>query len=275
MFKILICFYTCHFFVWRPFLPFLAQKISKRKLITRLLSPDGKLEMHLTYSKVVFRAPEPCTDPRDAAAPMSLSDSWASWLLEAGPLAWRPLLTPLGAIWMGRGPGMERLLTRLGAPCASQGLTFPLLTKMGGLGQKSWNELTLLTPSSSGRPVAVLVKICDDGHADGVIVTTARPCADCSMNMFSPSGHKNPTVGTIICFSREEVETREVNFVFKVTQLVRKWAGIGAGLLDPRAHALHWSTCAAGWQKKVGHDSVQGLMKKLGSQSDVRSVCVT
>ena len=162
MFRILICLhlpflhlkrlYFCHSWL---------RKYARKKFITTPALPRWEIRDALDLSpKVVFKGSELCTDPRDAAAPMSLSDSLRPIMAiepcgRAGALAWRPFLTPLGAVWTGRGPGVEAppdptrgrvdgaealawrlLLTPLRAPCASLRDSLSLLTKMGGLDPK-------------------------------------------------------------------------------------------------------------------------------------------
>ena len=90
----------------------MAQKICKKEIDYYATLPRWEIRDALDLSpKIVFKGSELCTDPRDAAAPMSLSDSlrpiMATGLCgRAGALAGRPLLTPLGAVWTGRGPGV-------------------------------------------------------------------------------------------------------------------------------------------------------------------------
>ena len=121
----------------------MAQKICKKEIdhYATLLRLEIRDALDLS-PKVVFKGSELCTDPTDAAAPMSLRNSlrpiMATGLCgRTGALAGRPLLTPLGtplgAVWTGRGPGMEAPPDPpRGSLCLSQGLT-SLLTKMGGL----------------------------------------------------------------------------------------------------------------------------------------------
>lgn len=116
---------------------------------------------------------------------------------------------------------------------------------------------------------------CDDGHADGV-VTTARPCADCSMNMFSPSGHKNPTESELLSvFQGRKWRQERLIFVFKVTQLVRKWAGIGTqSFLTPEPMLFTDLLCCQGGREGRSPDSVQGWWR-VGQPVRRHGVCVT
>lgn len=122
MFRILICLHLPFFHLRRlHFCHSWLRKYARKKFIITRILPRWEIRDALDLSpKVVFKGSELCTDPREAAAPMSLSDSLRPIMAtgpcgRAGTLAWRPLLTPLGA------------------PCASLRDSLSLLTKMGGL----------------------------------------------------------------------------------------------------------------------------------------------
>ena len=214
MFRILICLHLPFLHLRRLyFCRSWLRKYARKKFITTPTLPRWEIRDALDLSpKVVFKGSELRTDPRDAAAPMSLSDSLRTIMAtgpcgRAGALAWRPLLTPLRA------------------PCASLRDSPSLLTKMGGLDPKilKWAHTCLHHLAQEDQWQCWWR--CDDGHAYGA-VTTARSCAECPMHVFSPNGHKNPTESEQWpVFQGRRWRWERLTLVFRVTQLVRKWAG--------------------------------------------------
>lgn len=90
MFKILICLHLPFFHLRRVhFCHSWLRKYPRKKLITTPTLPRWEIRDALDLSpKVVFKGSEPCTDPRDAAAPMSLSDSLRP-IMATGQGPWR------------------------------------------------------------------------------------------------------------------------------------------------------------------------------------------
>ena len=201
----------------------------------------------------------------DGQGPWRGGPSWPHWepCGRAGALAWWPLLTPLrtplGAVWMGRGPGVEAPPDPpRGSLCLSQGLTFPAY-KNGWFRPRNLEMSSRCLHHPAQEDQWQYWWWCDDGHAYGA-VTVARPCAECSMNMFSPNGHKNPTESELLSvFQGRKWRWERLIFVFKVTQLVRKWAGIGTqSFLTPEPMLFTDLLCCQGGREVRSPDSVQG-----------------